>query len=569
MTLETDLRESRAAVEDREKEIDNIHQSYKTSKDNEADTIQAMHNQISDLQKELEELRSVTKAHGQMSRSHDDEDREVSPYDQNGRQISGAEPSERVPQSDERTRQHRKSPDQVYTPGGQTFDQHSQLAADDQEDSGHQSFDPQYRGPQFSPEGQSLSPRQLGSYVVDPLAEEIQRSEAVQSYRTPTGSRPGSAESERVHSSACHSRTGSAHSVSSPAGSKKGSSRGSSRQESPHTVGTQDGITQAYSPPTRDSPLSQSSHKGEGLHTHKSSAGSSPVQGSEGQSRILPQSLTDQYQQGLERQPSPVRSQASDKLDQGQRSLPRRTQPMDGNGQEHDGFDEQMFPVERQTVGSSFSIDEERQVYQAKPRSAYSESERYVDDDGSLYDRDGNIRPRFSQVLEGQSGQDQRSGQAERPEQDDERAHYQRQHPSEGQEAPASRLPLAEGQGQSEGQVSTEAERYIQQLRRELLITKTALMQIQRGERLDNDGIPPSDLDDMGTEGRSDIGQGDTGFRSTEGDRNAREMRYDIIPSEESLNELKRKLERAEEELELYRSSSDISARDFVQASLI
>jgi hypothetical protein len=123
--------------------------------------------------------------------------------------------------------------------------------------------------------------------------------------------------------------------------------------------------------------------------------------------------------------------------------------------------------------------------------------------------------------------------------------------------------------GAGEGSAS-EADRYIQQLRRELLITKTALMQIQRGERLDEEDISPVDLEEIEIEDRSNIGRVDRALL-TQPDRvtDHDELSYGTLPSEENLNRLKRKLERAEEEIQLFRSSSNLSARDFVQASLL
>lgn len=671
LTLGSDLGEARTTVQDREKEIDNIHQSHKQAKDDEADTIQAMHDQMAVLQRELQELRTATKAQGQQSRSHDDEGRERSPYDQNGRQVSGYEQSYRDQRSDESLGEigRRRSPDQVASPAGQTFDQYSRIIMDEQEDSGHQSFDHPNRGPDYSSEGHSLSPRQLRP-IDEAFIGEIQRSETSQVYRTPIGSCPGSGShpgsthmepaGHQAHRSPSGSRSGSVHSGSSPTGSQHGSSRGSSRHDSPHSVGMQDGATQAYSPPTRDGPHTQSSHRSEDAQDARSSTRSPPSarvtesqrspsrtqghphqfeervanQGSslrgsptetltspsrtsthghpdqfdqrgEGQrssvtrspteTQRLPSRPSTEFNQNAEGQRSslkgsPTESKRSssrsspaqgqyEQRDEGRRSSPQRSPSFDLISETADRMGHQRPPVERQGVGASFSIDDDRQIYQARPQLSYDESERYVGEDGQLYDRDGNIRPRYSHAVEGQHGHGH-SRQGHPGQSDaDERAQYQRQHPSEGRESPVHRLQRVqeesssqnEGQVQSEGQgMSTEAERYIQQLRRELLITKTALMQIQRGERLDDDDITTEELVAIETESRSARGQGDMRYH-TQPDRrrDTDETRYNMISSEENLNRVRRKLEKAEEELTLFRTSSNLSARDFVQASLI
>lgn len=628
LTLGSDLGEARTTVHDREKEIDNIHQSHKQAKDDEADTIQAMHGQISELQRELQEIRSATKAQGQQSRLHDDEGRERSPYDQNGRQVSGYEQSFRDHRSDESIGEigRRRSPYEVTSPAGQTFDQHSRITMDEQEDSGHQSFDHPSRGPDYSSEGHSLSPRQLRP-IDEAFIDEIQRSETSQVYRTLTGSRPGSGShlgsthmepaGDQAHRSPSGSRSGSVHSGSSPTSSQHGSSRGSSRHDSPHSVGIQDGATLAYSPPTRDGPHSQSSHRSEDAQGVGSSTRSPPsahvaesqrspsrtsvqghpdqfdqrgedqrssLRGSPTETQRLPNRTETQFDLNAEGQRlsikgSPTESRRSssrsspaqgqyEQRDEGQRSSPQRSPPFDAISETSDRIGHQRLPVERQGVGASFSIDEDRQIYQTRSQLSYDESERYVGEDGQLYDRDGNIRPRYSQVTEGHS----RQGQPGRSDAD-ERAQYQRQHRSEGRESPGHRSQRVqeESSSQVEGQgLSTEADRYIQQLRRELLITKTALMQIQRGERLDEDDITTEERVAIETESRSDRGQGDLMYHAQpDRRRDADDTRYDMISSEENLNRLRRRLEKAEEELTLFRTSSNLSARDFVQASLI
>lgn len=568
LNLETDLRESQTAVEERDKDIENIHKTHKKSKEDEASTIQAMHSQMAELQTELQVLRSVTKAQGETPRSQDDTDGGRGLDEQRGHELS--ERSDRA--STPRDLGPLSKSEHSYTPGG--------FAVTDQEDSGHQSFGQQSRDPQFSPEGQSLSPRQLRPYAVQVIAEDMQRTEASQAHISPSGS--GVVNICQDHRSSSGSRSGSR-----PGSAHTASSRGSSRRESPHTVGTQDFIAQAYSPPTRDSPRSHSSLRSESLHDQMSPVRSSPVEA--------------QYEQSAEGHRSPSRSSPErlDQIGEGSRSLitrspngnkrssgsssPRsgksdhrgdsialmRSPAFDIDGEDADRLNQQSVAAERQTVGASFTIDEDRQVYQAGTQSGSSEIERYVNQNAQLFDRDGNIRPRYSQGTESRTGQDISRAGVTSPE--TERAQYLQQHPSEGQEALHSRSQTSQGQGVGPGEPSSsEAERYIQQLRRELLITKTALMQIQRGERLDQDDIAPVDLEGIGLEDRSNVGQTTTALleqRDNVTDRG--ELRYDTLPSEENLNQLKRKLERAEEEIQLFRSSSNLSARDFVQASLL
>ncbi|KAL4221886.1 A-kinase anchor protein 9 [Mactra antiquata] len=458
VSLRSELSQSQSTIDEQRKDIENIEQSHKELMDNNVETVR-------ELRSELAVYRSAAEERERRSASHinDDNnaDREVSPFDQNGRHVAGGES---VTNSNKRSNvsgytDGRSPSADLYGGGDGTIDDVSKLTVgDNQEDSGHQSFDPSGRDPQFSPEGQSLSPRQLRPYVAETVEEVMISKDTDPSFSAIPSSKIGDIE----------------------------------KRDSP-----------LHSPPTRDgsvhsSPKSTTSKKSEASNTGKIS----PTEQIEGDgttgSRYSPTVETGR-----------ITAQSYTSLSHPQ-----------------------------ETAASTSGEDNVRQS-QDQPIS----DDRLSNAGRLSYDRDDNIRPHYSHSVE--AGLDQ------------------------GQTTASPDLARSPGEGQG---MSTEAERYIQQLRRELLITKTALMQIQRGERLEDDVATPDDDVDRtenvptsrsdrgeGYTSRSDRGQGDVRHPDEDG------AIYEPIESEENLNRLKKLLEKAEEELTLYRSSSTLSARDFVQ----
>lgn len=454
-----------------------------------------------------------------------EEHRRVSPFDYQGDGVTRRSPTDGADPRISSYVQSRRSPDQsqIYPEhiesvesrsevtsrypehtSGETSLEHRRSFVDDQEDSGHQSFEPPRGGsPPFGPEGQSLSPRQLRSFIGD-------------QEQPMTAIRPQSAQSYRTSVTA--------------------------------------------SPPTRDRP--------------------------EDQMRRRPDSG-------------------------GQRPSSQRGSPRDGDDQRR----ERRSPQER-NGSASFTLEGDRLVEARPQQTAYDSSERYVGEDGQLYDKDGNIRPRYahaeshmspsaSQVVSRSRSQVGREAPGQTGSQravylDEENRVLARQAAMSDRPYVAPESEMAEGQdvfesrsyrdhdgqediptdqGGSQG-ISSEADRYIQQLRRELLITKTALMQIQRGERLDTDIAGRDDIDialpgevsrpeqiRLDEQRGIDLSRGDMRHDLLPTTHRA-DVRYEAIPDEADINSLRRKLERTQEELELYRTSSNLSARDFVQASV-
>lgn len=628
------------------------------------DTIDAMNNQMTQLQREVEELRSVAKAQSQgepsiRSRSRDTL-REQSPYDQNGRRASPLEDVRRAsPLEDSR----RISPmDQQRTGDSRRSSDESRLVFP--EESRHISIDGSTR---TSP---AVGTPTGGSRRVSPSEHQthIPFDEDSRLYSSPSQQRASPYEQQVLESrhlpaesSRRHSSTEGSISLSSAHGSRRHSpTDGADTRGSPGSAGSRASDGRVRSPEQRVISPEQTRLPDQRIHSPSSSRlsdrghgdsfvehgrsvyedqedsghqsfepqgrGGSPPFGPEGQS-LSPRQLTsyvaDQGQTPMPVRPEstqsyrapvsaspPTRDRPEDFITQrphsGSQRSSQRSSPMDGDDRQRQS---RRSPQDRNS-SALFTLDSERLVYEARPQIAYDASERYVGEDGTLYDRDGNIRPRYAQATECQVSQGQPLTTSRSPagveSQGQERSIYpdeeSRVLARQSQEALSDRLPrlpesdMAEGQvpqdsrsyrgheeSQVEGQgISSEAERYIQQLRRELLITKTALMQIQKGERLDTEGVGEDDFDqdrdpnDVARQPQRseeshmqvDQGRGDMRFDTVSAPRSRAEVRYEQIPDEADINYLRRKLERTQEELELFRTSSNLSARDFVQASV-
>lgn len=114
--------------------------------------------------------------------------------------------------------------------------------------------------------------------------------------------------------------------------------------------------------------------------------------------------------------------------------------------------------------------------------------------------------------------------------------------------------------------ISEEAERHIQQLRRELLIAKTALMQIQRGEGFDRERSPVEEEAQALVQEVMSKSQNVRQQETMPGQQPSRaRVRFEQLPDLEDIPQLQAELKRTREELDLYRTSSSLSARDFVQ----
>ena len=139
-----------------------------------------------------------------------------------------------------------------------------------------------------------------------------------------------------------------------------------------------------------------------------------------------------------------------------------------------------------------------------------------------------------------------------------------------------------QGQGQGEGQsdqqgqesattaarqgISDEAEKHIQQLRRELLIAKTALIQIQRGEGFERGRSPVEDEAQALVQEVMSRPQEVRLQETLPGQRPSHaHVRFEQLPDYDDVPQLQAELHRTREELELFRNSSNLSARDFVQ----
>ncbi|WAQ94515.1 PCNT-like protein [Mya arenaria] len=179
ISLETNLNEARTAVQERDTEISDIHHLASETRSQEAETVSAMHSQITNLQREVEELRALTKLKkfssegsetGQSPRSGGSQGRRPSPTD--GADFRSSPDVSLLPGD-----ATRRASDESFRTEGQTFLEAVQTMQD-QEDSGHQSFEPSGTRERSllrseSPEGQSLSPRQLRPQEVEILQREV------------------------------------------------------------------------------------------------------------------------------------------------------------------------------------------------------------------------------------------------------------------------------------------------------------------------------------------------------------------------------------------------------------
>ena len=429
----------------------------------------------------------------------------------------------------------------------------------------------------FAPEGQSLSPRQLRPHVVDRAdVEFLRRTDSPQAYTATCASPP--------------TRDRPADQRSTGSQASQGHSRSSSKRTSPveveellqslisHETRSQEGV--------RSPDLSQGSPRDIHKSLREDKQGSqddgprTPTrsQRSPVQIPMSPSELHKALREGRRPSNESHRSSSESHKSDGHRSpTDRQQRPSSGKrgsprGQGSPASQgERGSPSARAEQSGTFTLDSERLVYNPTPQG-YSEAERYIGEDGQLYDRDGNIRPRYTISSEGHHA-------------DQGQVHTSPREQSQGQ-TQVGHIPLADQSGEPETHgLSTEAERYIQQLRRELLITKTALMQIQKGERFDQgegeDDHETHDLDPRVTDevsprahtvdlaSRSELaylaGQGDTGFSSAQTQRSR--VDYEEMTVDGDLQQVQRQLEQAREELELFRTSSNLSARDFVQAS--
>ena len=441
-------------------------------------------------------------------------------------------------------------------------------------------------------------------------------------FRSPAGSVGSRASDGRV-------RSPEQSHVQSPA--ESGARLTEPARVSPDQIGVQDGRGNSPKPGRKqtlgygDSYAYQedSGHHSFEPHHH---GGRTPF-GSEGQSlspRLLRSNGQDQGQSPVAGRPHsaqsyrasvsaspPTRDRPEDNItmrprSESQRSSSHRSTPSDGDDRQRHA---RRSPPQDRNGSALFTLEGDKLVYEARPEISYDATERYVGEDGQLYDRGGNIRPRYAQSIESQSSQGQtvctprspaRSTtspeegfrQHEQPIFQDEESRVLARQSQEAFSEMLPRLPeheMTEGQAvsersyrghdegeQGEGQESSaEADRTISQLRRELLITRTALLQIQKGERLDMDH-DEADLDlrdisrphSVTMETSLDQGRGDMIYESGRASSSRAEVRYQTIPDEADMNTLRRKLDRTQEELELFRTSSNLSARDFVQASV-
>ena len=486
----SDLQDARGAINEREKEIEEIQARNVQMRRDEADTVEAMHNQIAQLQRELEELRSATKGQGhQGPRSVD---RDESPFDQNGRTPSSARSVHREglsPENADLAEGH------TYRPlhGSPSFD-----------DSGHQSYGPSSRHESGIGPGRQSPPSSQQGMKCSPPPD--RPDDGDDDYPQGQGQRLYSVQRSVVHSPGTVQEPG--------VDDEQGQRLRQGQTGSPGQIGA----------------------------TH------------------------DLYQQ----RPG---TQAS--------GSPRQESPLDR---------EQESMYESQVPSTYIPVFEARQGNQQNGREAHlaarSDQQRTQDE---AFDRDGNLRPRYSRSVESLPGQHVDGVDAHRktrsPEfQADGSYHTSADVQRISVERANSRIPSQQecfsnqGQGQrlvSESSVpvglSPDTEKYIQQMRRELLITKTALMQIQRGERLDREIMPDeTDLDQTVLldaqrlpEGASPRQQQQRQYRSQPTDQY-----YSSLPDNEEIIRLRQEVLKLEEQLELYRSTSNLSARDFVQASL-
>ena len=123
-----------------------------------------------------------------------------------------------------------------------------------------------------------------------------------------------------------------------------------------------------------------------------------------------------------------------------------------------------------------------------------------------------------------------------------------------------------QGQESETGEgLSEEAEKHMQQLRRELLIAKTALIQIQRGEGFERERSP---VEEEAQALVQEVMSRSPDVQRQETLPSTAQRRYELGTDLQDMQQLQAELQRTREELELYRNSSSLSARDFVQVSL-
>ena len=98
-----------------------------------------------------------------------------------------------------------------------------------------------------------------------------------------------------------------------------------------------------------------------------------------------------------------------------------------------------------------------------------------------------------------------------------------------------------------------------------MLIAKTALIQIQRGEGFDRERSPvEEEAQALVQEVMSR--QQEVQQETLPGQQPSRaHVRFEQLPDLQDVPQLQAELQRTREELELYRNSSSLSARDFVQ----
>ena len=122
----------------------------------------------------------------------------------------------------------------------------------------------------------------------------------------------------------------------------------------------------------------------------------------------------------------------------------------------------------------------------------------------------------------------------------------------------------ADQEGGAREGISDEAEKHLQQLRRELLIAKTALIQIQRGEGFDRERSPVEEEAQALVQEVMLRPQEVRQQETLPGQQQGR-GRFEQLSDLEEVTQLRAELKRTCEELELFRNSSSLSAQDFVQ----
>ncbi|XP_052799016.1 A-kinase anchor protein 9-like isoform X3 [Mya arenaria] len=568
ISLETNLNEARTAVQERDTEISDIHHLASETHSQEAETVSAMHSQISNLQIEVEELRALTKLKkfssegsetGQSHRSGESQGRRPSPTD--GADFRSSPDVSLLPGD-----ATRRASDESFRTEGQTFLEAVQTMQD-QEDSGHQSFEPSGTRERSllrseSPEGQSLSPRQLRPQEVEILQREVVPAYMAASPSPPTRDGP----EYQMVTQTSEARSRSSLKSSSPVDAEEQNGRTPSEGHSELDAQRSEDERskqvegQRLSPTSRISPSEIHRSLREG-HRTPSEGHRTPTEGNKTptEGHMSPSEFHKALRQGRKSSSESHRSDGHRSPSDSQGHSSRKSSPRDGNSTlvgQRSSPSQRSNSSRRSSNGrtaevGTFTLDTENLVYNVpSSQQGAGESERYIGEDGQLYDRDGNLRPRYSQPTEVQHGVQ-----------------------SQSEDQSSQRDQVLPEAAQS---LSSEAEKYIQQLRRELLITKTALMQIQRGERFDG-GEPPEGRDlevadevsprlypvAMETQRVLDQGQGD--FRITSAPSQQAELRYEPLSDDLDLTSVRQRLEKAQEELDLYRTSTNLSARDFVQ----